>query len=89
MYKFYSDPGHGWLQVPLPEIFELGIEKKISSYSYLHAGQAYLEEDSDFGVFYSAYKEAHGSAPKIHHDEKQWSESSPIRKMLRFPRFGG
>ena len=87
MYKFYSDPGHGWLQVPLPEIFELGIEKKISSYSYLHAGQAYLEEDCDFEVFYTAYEKAHGAPPEFIEDHG--SQSSPIRQMRRFPRFGG
>ena len=65
MYKFFSDSGHGWLQVPLPELIALGIEKKISSYSYLDSGQAYLEEDCDFAVFYHAYEKAHGVPPKI------------------------
>lgn len=33
-YKFYSDPGHGWLAVKRRELKDLGIDQTISSYSY-------------------------------------------------------
>jgi hypothetical protein len=48
------DPGHGWLVVPLDELRALGIAARISSYSYLKDGIAYLEEDCDASVYLSA-----------------------------------
>lgn len=53
-YIFFNDPGHGWLQVRKAELVELGIADKISSYSYMNATFAYLEEDCDAGVFLRA-----------------------------------
>ena len=44
-YKFFSDAGHGWLQVPAREVTELGID--ISKHSY-------LEEDVDVKSFIEA-----------------------------------
>jgi len=44
---FISDPGHGWLKVPLTEIVALGLETQISVYSYIEGRYAYLEEDCD------------------------------------------
>lgn len=56
---FWSDPGHGWLEVPTAELKELGIENKISSYSYINweGSKAYLEEDCDAGVYLNKLKE--------------------------------
>ena len=42
-YTFFTDPGHGWLCVPLAEL--AGFEP--SEYSYQDATYAYLEEDCD------------------------------------------
>lgn len=60
--KFHSDPGHGWLQVPLSEIQKLGIGKDISHYSYMSRRGpnplVYLEEDCDAAVLVEAYKKA-------------------------------
>ena len=53
-YKFYCDPGHGWMAVKVQELHELGIMFKISSYSYLRGKTAYLEEDCDARMIYSA-----------------------------------
>lgn len=53
-YTKHEDPGHGWLQVPLAELKELGILNKISMYSYTDGEYAYLEEDCDMGVFLEA-----------------------------------
>lgn len=82
MYTFYSDPGHGWLQVPLSKLFELGIEKKISSYSYLDSGQAYLEEDCDYAVFHDAFKRAHGVPPE--YKEISVDDRSHIRNFFHY-----
>ena len=48
-YRFIHDPGHGWLEVSLHELVELGIVDKISGYSYVSADRqlVYLEEDCD------------------------------------------
>lgn len=52
-YKFYHDPSHGWLEVPLTELDDLNIADKISPYSYRseNRGMAYLEEDCDLTVY--------------------------------------
>ncbi|MBK8986271.1 MAG: hypothetical protein IPM39_09345 [Chloroflexi bacterium] len=51
---FVSDPGHGWLEVPLADIAALGLETKISAYSYINGRFAYLEEDEDYAVYMDA-----------------------------------
>ncbi len=54
-YRFITDPGHGWLEVPLSELVDLGIAQDISKCSYLSAnGIAYLEEDCDAPRFNDA-----------------------------------
>jgi hypothetical protein len=57
-----TDPGHGWLAVPLTEIDRLGIGPKISGYSYVgsgwhgYDGYALLEEDMDAALYiYAAF----------------------------------
>lgn len=68
----YSDPGHGWGKVPLKTLKELGIEHKITSYSYVRGAYAYLEEDCDMSTFYEALK-AKGLTLKVtgHTGDKQ------------------
>jgi hypothetical protein len=53
-YLFTTDNGHGWLRVTIAELSKLGIAKKVSAFSYMRAGFAYLEEDLDLGLFVSA-----------------------------------
>ena len=48
------DPAHGWLVVPIGELQSLGIVDRISRFSYLHDGVAYLEEDRDAEVYLQA-----------------------------------
>ena len=55
---FISDPGHAWLQVALADLLTLKISDKISSYSYIKDGMAFLEEDCDADVYLTAAKEA-------------------------------
>jgi hypothetical protein len=50
-YTFYEDSSHGWLEVPLQELKDLGIQERITSFSYVFKGMAYLEEDLDAGTF--------------------------------------
>jgi hypothetical protein len=59
---FIEDPGHGWLQVPLTELDQLGIRSEITPYSYKNGRFAYLEEDCDMGVYLDA-RQAQGFPP--------------------------
>jgi len=53
---------NGWLEVPLAEIAALGLETKISAYSFISGRFAYpsallrtsLEEDEDYAVYMDA-----------------------------------
>ena len=62
---FISDPGHGWLRVPLADIADLGIEEDISPYSFVDKRFAYLEEDDDCSVFVQACKAKNIPLPTI------------------------
>jgi hypothetical protein len=53
-FDFISDPGHGWVKVPIMQLVRLGIAGKVSSYSYYRRGFAYLEEDCDAGLLMQA-----------------------------------
>ena len=77
MYKFYCDPGHGWMAVKAHEIINLGILHKISSYSYIRGKTVYLEEDCDAAEFFKAYREKYGADPKYTY--KHTDRRSPIR----------
>ena len=80
-FTIHTDPGHGWIEVPLPIIAKLGIAKDISSYSYTDGRNAYLEEDCDAWVFVKAFEKAHGARPEI---VEQYKENTPIRNLPRF-----
>ena len=56
VFRFVSDQGHAWLEVPLSLIDELGISMGISRYSYRRGASAYLEEDCDYHFFADAMK---------------------------------
>ena len=75
-FDFLMDPGHGWVKVPKALLKDLGIQSKISSYSYQRGEFAYLEEDCDAGEFIVAYKEKFGDVPKF---RDRFSESSRVR----------
>lgn len=44
-FTFHSDVGHGWLEVAMRIVYELGIE--VSQYSYMRDNKYFLEEDCD------------------------------------------
>jgi len=50
-FNKYDDPGHGWLKVTRKLIMKLGIENKISNFSYMRGDFVYLEEDCDLSLF--------------------------------------
>ena len=67
IYQKFDDAAHGWLEVPMAELWALGISTEISHYSYLSpSGKwAYLEEDMDLTTFFRAYITEHGTEPEI------------------------
>jgi hypothetical protein len=64
-YRFFTDPGHGWLEVPRSEVVASGA--KISSYSYCDpvTDMAYLEEDADAWAFLKATGRDWSSLPVV------------------------
>jgi hypothetical protein len=79
-YRFITDPGHGWLEVPRAELDSLGITHKISAYSYQRGELAYLEEDCDFAVFHAA-KAARAEPVKY---TELYQENTFVRNLPRF-----
>lgn len=74
--NFYTDPGHGWLAVKRNVLNDLGIERKITAYSYQRGETVYLEEDLDAATFIVAARNR-GIEPVITH--KFNAKRSPIR----------
>ena len=83
-YKFISDPGHGWLEVPLVEIRSLMILHQISKYSYIAGRMAYLEEDCDAQKFVQACKK---EGIEVTFTEV-YQDPTPIRSYLPFDERG-
>lgn len=74
-YRFYNDPGHGWLRVARRELLTLGIADRITVYSYQSRKGAwvYLEEDQDWTTFDQAKKargEAYTTLDYYHEDNR-------------------
>lgn len=51
-YTFVSDPGHGWLRVPLGHLLKSGYQP--TEYSFYDHCYAFLEEDCDAPLFMRA-----------------------------------
>jgi len=56
--SFYSDPGHGWLAVPLELLDRLQLLDRVSHYSYIRGRLAHLEEDCDASLFLATARQA-------------------------------
>lgn len=82
-FNFHSDASHGWLAVPNSLIRELGLEKKISRYSFMQGSHSFLEEDCDAPLFLVEFKKKFGHDAKIN-DLDQDNNVSPIRNFKRF-----
>lgn len=83
---FHSDPGHGWLEVPVAHLRELGIAGEISGYSYLRHGprhgSAFLEEDCDAPCFLRAARAAGWDVTT--RDNYLRSTANPLRALPRY-----
>ena len=79
---FYTDSGHGWLEVPRSILLESGVADKISHYSYqtTNRKKVYLEEDCDCSLFIDAMK-AKGFEFEF---KDSYSEDTFVRRLPRF-----
>lgn len=70
-YTFYTDPSHGWLEVPETDILAAGLADKISSYSYIDPAKrlVYLEEDCDAPLFMRAVGLKPSDLAEVYQDE--------------------
>ena len=80
-YIMYTDPGHGWMLVKRNELKELGIANKISSCSYHHGDNVFLEEDCDAPKFIKALQE---KGIEVVFDERNTNRSSRIRNYYSY-----
>jgi len=78
---FYTDPGHGWLRVRKEVLFELGIHKDISTFSYHNGRYAYLEEDCDAPRLINKLEEV---GIKVEIKGSNTNSDSHIRRFARF-----
>lgn len=53
-YKYFQDPGHGWVQVPLDHLQQAGVGGDVSDYSFQKGRYVYLEEDCDAPMYLKA-----------------------------------
>jgi len=81
VYKFYNDPGHGWLAVKRAELIRLGILDKITGYSYQNGNTVYLEEDCDATTFINRKDEL---GEPYSFDNRYTNKQSPIRYYQSF-----
>ncbi len=79
--RYYQDPGHGWIAVKRVWLNMLGIENKITGYSYQRGSTVYLEEDCDMTTFHQAAKAAGWD---INYLVVHYSTRHPIRSYQRF-----
>jgi len=79
-FRFISDPGHGWLEVPISFVRAMGIASKVSPYSYLKGDMAYLEEDCDAYLLLQELKRQN-----INYElDEVYQDPTPIRRYARF-----
>lgn len=84
-FKFYSDPGHGWLAVKIADAEAIGLKvSDFSPYSYIRGKTLYLEEDCDATLFVTRYQLKNGGQ-RPNYVEKYTDKSHPIRSYDRIP----
>lgn len=80
--RYIQDPAHGWLEVPRGLLEVLGIQDRITHYSYINNGYVYLEEDLDMVTFTRALRAS--SAIELELDPV-YQQHTPIRDYDRYP----
>lgn len=81
---FHTDPGHGWLEVPISDLADVGLAiGDFSGYSYLCSRAVYLEKDCDAGFFMRTYEAKYGKRPDY---TERYSDPCFVRDLPRLPR---
>ena len=63
----YTDPGHGWLKVPMRHPVFQSIKENVSTCSYVRGEYVYLEHDEDASLFFEALnKHGYSYSIRIH-----------------------
>ena len=79
-FIFHTDPHHGWLEVTIDQLKELGLKTDdFSKSSYRSGNNVYLEEDLDAGKFLSAYKKKYHKYPAC--SEEHTNNDSFVREL--------
>ena len=81
-FRFVSDPGHGYLRVPLDVLKEYGVQFKISPFSFKSEKFAYLEEDMDMATFIEAVRAA---GDDVEYKVSYVNNPASCRNFPRFP----
>lgn len=81
VFKYYTDPGHGWFAVKRNVLEKYVDLKEISHYSYMNGCTVYLEEDCDCGLLFKALDSLGIEWGYI---EKHTNRAHPIRSYARF-----
>ena len=79
---FHTDPGQGWLEVPVKEVRDSGVP--ISQCSYIKGDKAYLEEDCDAPAYLNYLDEKH--IAYIIDRDVHVNHSHPIRNYNNWPK---
>ena len=82
IYTHHTDSRHSWLQVPITELFRLGVAHKISPYSHTDGTYAYLNEE-DTVIFWWA-REAMSQPCPCEIQLRATADPSPVRSLHRF-----
>jgi hypothetical protein len=78
----HCDAGHGWFEVSWALVQALGIEYKITAYSYQEADRVYLEEDCDGTTLMGALVNKSNLAPQFNHIS--YAGDAPMRSMRKY-----
>lgn len=80
-FTFHTDPGHGWLEVSVSDITNIGLRvTDFSECSFRDGNTLYLEEDSDAELFINTWKRMGKRFSSV---ERYDNDSSFIRDLPR------
>jgi hypothetical protein len=80
-FIYYTDPGHGWIKVPMSELVRLNISNDITPFSYVRGQYVFLEEDCDASTFLNA-REREGNRVTL--ERKHSNSNSKVRSYDRY-----
>ena len=84
-YTFHTDPGHGWLEVPIKDCARIGLSlDDFSEYSYRDGNTLFLEEDCDMAVFIKAWR----CSMDLHGPAISWPSSDTLINIRELDRIG-